>query len=115
MSADELVHLEVAGGVARVTLDSPLNRNALSRRLLADLDRQVRSAARDERARVIVLTGAGSVFCSGADLKEPRAAGAADRVGGPRRPGGHRHRALGVAEAGRRADQRADARRWASG
>jgi methylglutaconyl-CoA hydratase len=80
MSADELVHLEVAGGVARIILDSPHNRNALSRRLLADLDRQVRAAAGDERARVIVLTGAGPVFCSGADLKEPRAVQDGDRA-----------------------------------
>jgi methylglutaconyl-CoA hydratase len=72
VSADELVRLEIAGGVATLTLDSPHNRNALSSRLLADLERHVRTAAAEGRARVIVLTGAGPVFCSGADLKEPR-------------------------------------------
>lgn len=69
---DPLVRLDVVDGVATVTLDSPPNRNALSRRLLADL-----SVALDEAvagSRVIVITGAGPVFCSGADLKEQRTA-----------------------------------------
>ena len=33
-----LVHKELAGGIATITLDSPPNRNALSVRLLGDLD-----------------------------------------------------------------------------
>jgi methylglutaconyl-CoA hydratase len=81
---DELVHLDVGGGVGTITLDSPPNRNALSRRLVADLDRQLAAALADPRVRVIVLTGAEPVFCSGADLKEQRTpdAGAAPRAGG---------------------------------
>jgi methylglutaconyl-CoA hydratase len=71
---DPLVRLEVADGVAKIVLDSPHNRNALSRRLLADLAGAVESATSESDVRVIVLTGAGSVFCSGADLKEQRAA-----------------------------------------
>jgi methylglutaconyl-CoA hydratase len=85
LSHDELVHLKVDRGVATITLDSQPNRNALSRRLLADLEGHVRAAVADQRARVIVLTGAGPVFCSGADLKEPRAARAGE---GSRGPGG---------------------------
>jgi methylglutaconyl-CoA hydratase len=73
----ELVHLEVAGGVGTITLDSPSNRNALSRGLVADLDRHLRAALADPAVRVIVLTGAGTVFCSGADLKERREPGPA--------------------------------------
>ncbi len=69
---DELVHLDISGGVGTITLDSPSNRNALSSRLTADLDRQVASALADPEVRIIVLTGAGPVFCSGADLKEQR-------------------------------------------
>ena len=42
---DELVHYGVADGIATVTLDSPHNRNALSRQLVGELfedrDRQV--------------------------------------------------------------------------
>src|SRR5262249_17984905 len=83
--SEELVHLEVSRGVATITLDSPHNRNALSRQLIADLDRQLTAALHDAGARVIVLTGVGPAFCSGADLKERRGSGAAPPSG---RPGG---------------------------
>jgi methylglutaconyl-CoA hydratase len=83
--SDELVHLAVANGVATVTLDSPENRNALSKQLLADLERQMDAAIDDTAARIVVLTGAGTVFCSGADLKEQRAA---NEAGQPTGPGG---------------------------
>ncbi|NUW43987.1 enoyl-CoA hydratase-related protein [Nonomuraea rhodomycinica] len=76
-----LVHRELAGGVATITLDSPPNRNALSVRLLGDLEERLTWALAEPEARVIVLTGTGPVFCSGADLKEQRiepASGAAD-------------------------------------
>jgi len=72
--SDELVHLEIASGVATITLDSPHNRNALSRQLVSDLARHLESALGDERAHLIVLTGAGPAFCAGADLKEQREA-----------------------------------------
>ena len=81
----ELVQLEVAGGVGTITLDSPPNRNALSRQLVADLDRCLTAALADPAARVIVLTGAGPAFCSGADLKERRGPESAAPTG---RPGG---------------------------
>lgn len=73
---EELVHCSVRDEVATITLDSPANRNALSRRLLAELNGALdRSSQPDVRA--IVLTHAGPVFCSGADLKE-RATGDKD-------------------------------------
>jgi len=67
---DELVHLEVAGPVATVTLDSPHNRNALSRRLVTGLHEQLTAAADSPDVTVVVLRATGSVFCSGADLTE---------------------------------------------
>lgn len=82
---DELVHLDVAGGVGTICLDSPHNRNALSRRLVADLDRHLTAALADPDVRVIVLTGTGPAFCSGADLKEARGADGAPPAP---RPGG---------------------------
>jgi methylglutaconyl-CoA hydratase len=69
-----LVHAVTVDGVATVTLDSPANRNALSSRLLADLEAVLDAASADPGVRVIVLTGAGPAFCSGADLKEQRQA-----------------------------------------
>ncbi|GAA3134562.1 enoyl-CoA hydratase family protein [Planomonospora alba] len=70
---ERLVRKEVSGGVATITLDSPRNRNALSVRLLGDLEDRLNWALADESVRVIVLTGTGPVFCAGADLKEQRA------------------------------------------
>ena len=82
--SDELVHLEIAGGVATITLDSPANRNALSRALMGGLETSLETALNDDRARLIVLTHTGPVFCSGADLKEMRGGGAPGQPG----PGG---------------------------
>ena len=64
----ELVRYEAGGEVATVTLDSPHNRNALSAQLVAELSARLSEAGADERVRVVVLTHAGRVFCSGADL-----------------------------------------------
>ena len=80
--SQELVHLEVTGGIATVTLDSPANRNALSGALMSGLHASLEAAIADDRARLIVLTGAGPVFCSGADLKERGGAGPGAGPGG---------------------------------
>jgi enoyl-CoA hydratase/carnithine racemase len=66
----ELVRYQVADGVATITLDSPHNRNALSRRLVTELSAHLGAAAGDEAVRAVVLTSADRVFCSGADLSE---------------------------------------------
>lgn len=66
----ELVHLEVDGGTATVTLDSPANRNALSRQVRAELRGHLETALADDAVRVVVLSHTGRVFCSGMDLKE---------------------------------------------
>ncbi len=72
-----VAHLD--GGIRTVTLDSPANRNALSSRLLDELARALRDATRDPDVRAVVLTGTGTVFCSGADLSE-RGAAAPNRM-----------------------------------
>jgi enoyl-CoA hydratase len=66
----EIVRASRERQVATITLDSPANRNALSRRLVGELTAHL--AAEDARAdvRVIVLTHTGATFCSGADLQE---------------------------------------------
>jgi methylglutaconyl-CoA hydratase len=83
--SEELVHLDVSGGVATITLDSPANRNALSRALMAGLEESLEAALADDRARLIVLTATGPVFCSGADLKELRGVDEAGPAAGPNR------------------------------
>lgn len=65
----ELVHYEVADRVGTITLDSPHNRNALSRQLLAELFGHLETAESDD-AIALVIRSADRVFCSGADLSE---------------------------------------------
>jgi enoyl-CoA hydratase len=67
---DELVHLDLADGVATITLDSPSNRNALSASLVEQLLAHLAAAATAEATRAIVLTHTGGTFCAGADLAE---------------------------------------------
>lgn len=69
---NSLVRCGCAEQVATITLDSPANRNALSSGLLTELHEALTGALADPAVRVIVLTGAGPVFCAGADLKESR-------------------------------------------
>jgi methylglutaconyl-CoA hydratase len=71
----ELVHLDVAGGLATITLDSPHNRNALSQQLTGELLAHLEAAGADDAARVVVIRSAGDVFCSGADLSEATTVG----------------------------------------
>ena len=59
---------QVEGAVARITLNRPEKRNALNEGLVANLKRNLRQANDDPAVRVVVLSGAGRDFCSGADL-----------------------------------------------
>jgi len=68
--ARAVVQYELAGGVATITLDSPRNRNALSKPMRAQLTAALTRAAADDAVRVVVLTHTGTVFCAGMDLKE---------------------------------------------
>lgn len=74
----ELVHLEVAEGIATVTLDSEHNRNALSRQLVGELSGHLSAADTDPAAVAILIRSAGTVFCSGADLSEAAGGGMAE-------------------------------------
>lgn len=82
---------ECGGPLARLTLNSPHNRNALSSTLVSQLHQGLRDAAADPAVRVVVLTHTGGTFCAGADLNEAgggdprgdRERGAAGRSGSP--------------------------------
>jgi len=77
--AEELVHRNDAAGVATITLDSPHNRNALSRQLRGELREHLAGALGDDSVRVVVLDHTGPVFCAGMDLKESTGAGSDDQ------------------------------------
>jgi len=66
-----------ARGIATLTLEREEARNALSAELVARLAEALASLAGDSSVRIVKLTGAGKVFCAGADIGEMRAAGAA--------------------------------------
>ena len=66
----DLVTYAAGGAVARLTLDSPHNRNALSATLVAQLHDGLRRAADDPAVRAVVLGHTGGTFCAGADLTE---------------------------------------------
>ena len=69
-AAGAFVRYQARDGVAVLTLDSPHNRNALSRRLVAELLGGLTQAEAADEVRVVVLGADGPVFCSGADLAE---------------------------------------------
>ena len=64
----ETLEVAAADGVLTVTLNRPERKNAINGQMWEDLLATFRSAAVDADVRVVVLTGAGGAFCSGADL-----------------------------------------------
>ena len=79
MSSDRVLQVAVSRGVATLTLDSPANRNALSRAMRAQLSAALVDALADDAVRAIVLDHTGRVFCSGMDLTEAAGGGADDQ------------------------------------
>ena len=65
-----LTHLRLerpAPGVARLVLDNPGQRNAMTDDMTRSWELAVDELAADREVRVVVVTGAGSAFCSGGD------------------------------------------------
>ena len=69
--------------VALVTLNRPERMNAMAFDVMIPLRRALEELSRDNQVRVVVLTGAGSGFCSGADLED---AGTVPDIAGLTRP-----------------------------
>jgi methylglutaconyl-CoA hydratase len=63
-----LILYSVDSAIARITLNRPEKRNALSPELIAALREAIDRSATDPAVRVVVIAGAGRDFCSGADL-----------------------------------------------
>jgi enoyl-CoA hydratase/carnithine racemase len=66
----EVVLREERGPVVLLTLNRPEARNSLSDEMIAALTSAVRELGAEDSVRAVVITGAGSAFCSGHDLKE---------------------------------------------
>jgi len=69
-TSSDLALLEVSSPVARLTLNRPDARNALSLDLLTALHARMEELEKREDITVLVLTGAGKAFCAGMDLKQ---------------------------------------------
>jgi len=80
MEPDSLVLVDVADGVAVLTLNRPEARNALSPELIVRLQHECAECDARDDVSAIVLTGADPAFCGGIDLKR-LAAGTSGAIG----------------------------------
>jgi enoyl-CoA hydratase/carnithine racemase len=67
-----LVQVKVNDHTGTIILDRPAKRNALTRRLLEELEQAFDDLHQEKRVRAVILTGAGTAFCAGMDLAEMR-------------------------------------------
>ncbi len=77
----ELVLREGIGRVARLTLNSPANYNALSVEMIAALSDALDDAGRDEGVRAVILAASGKAFSAGHDLKQMQGARQSEDAG----------------------------------
>ena len=61
---------ELENGIVRLTLNRPEQFNSLSEAMLETLQEKIDAIAENKDARLVILQGAGKVFCAGHDLKE---------------------------------------------
>jgi enoyl-CoA hydratase/carnithine racemase len=65
----ETIQFKRRGAGAWIILDSPKNMNSVSSTMLVELESVLIECEKDSTIKVVVLTGTGSAFCAGADLK----------------------------------------------
>jgi enoyl-CoA hydratase/carnithine racemase len=70
--SEPILLVDVAAGVATLTLNRPQARNALSLALMTELEAALARTAADADVRVVVVAATGPAFCAGHDLKEMR-------------------------------------------
>ncbi|MFQ3596293.1 MAG: crotonase/enoyl-CoA hydratase family protein, partial [Sphingomonadaceae bacterium] len=70
MAAFEQIALEVADGIATITLNRPDRLNAFTGRMMHELIAAFDATDADDAVRCVIVTGAGRAFCAGADLSE---------------------------------------------
>jgi enoyl-CoA hydratase/carnithine racemase len=71
--------LEKEGGIAILTLNRPKKMNAISPAMREGIPRALDYIAEDDDIKVLILTGAGQAFCSGADVSDLRSGAGAGR------------------------------------
>ena len=68
--SESIVLQDHGNSVVTLTLNRPKQYNALSETMLGILQGHLESIAENEALRIVILQGAGKVFCAGHDLKE---------------------------------------------
>ncbi len=63
------IRLDIQKHIASLTLNRPESRNALDSRMCTELVAACEAIAADSDVHVVLIRGAGPVFCAGADLK----------------------------------------------
>lgn len=66
----ETVLVDITGTIAKVTMNRPDKKNAMSPQLILDMTQVLENLRYNDDVKVLVLTGAGNSFCAGMDLKE---------------------------------------------
>src|SRR5258705_7355507 len=77
---EQHVKVETQGGVGWIRLNRPEKMNAIGALTRKQLGEAIKQAERDEAVHVVVLTGSGRAFCSGADVTELAQEGAGMRT-----------------------------------
>lgn len=67
---EDVLLFETIGPVVRLTLNRPKAMNSLNLAIMAEVDRRLTEISANDEVRVLILTGSGTAFCAGADLKE---------------------------------------------
>lgn len=79
--SDPILQRHDRGPVTRLVLNMPGKLNALSDAMIAALTEELDQIAQEDAIKVVILSGAGKVFCAGHDLGEMRAAQAQNEGG----------------------------------
>ncbi len=66
----EILEVTITDKIMRLNLNDPSNQNALSEKMIDFLYKNLKKGAADKSVRVIIISGEGSIFSSGHDLKE---------------------------------------------
>lgn len=82
MASYETIQVEYKGNVAWLTLNRPEALNAISEKMVEELETFFDGLFHDEHTRVVVMQGAGRAFCAGLDIKDPTGMANAPYSGG---------------------------------
>lgn len=64
----DYVLTEITGAIGRITLNEPARLNPVSRQRIAELNKAAEVLSANDEVKVVIITGAGRGFCSGADM-----------------------------------------------